>query len=114
MIAVMLMANLFITPLFMAANGMTTTTVREMIPTLLFPFNLLKAITNVGLVLLFYKPVSRALRHAGFLPKKTVGTEMRGERSKTRLVSLIVSLVAIVLIVASLVLIFTVFDGKIS
>ena len=112
MVAVMLTANLFITPLFMAANGMTTTTVREMIPTLLLPFNLLKAITNVGFVLLLYKPTSRALRRAGFLPRATVQAEAKPARARKRLVSIIVSIVAVLLIAASMVLIFTVFKGK--
>ncbi len=114
MIAVMLTANLFITPLFMAANGMTTSTVREMIPTLLFPFNLLKAITNVGIVLLLYKPTSRALRRTGFLPRRAAASAqgpVQPQHAKKHLVSIIVSLVAVLLIVASMVLIFTVFDG---
>ena len=114
MVAVMLTANLFITPLFMAANGMTTSTVREMIPTLLFPFNLLKAITNVGAVLLLYKPTSRGLRRAGFLPRRKADVETQEEKPKKRTISVIVSAVAILLIAASMVLIFTVFEGKIS
>jgi len=114
MIAVMLTANLFITPLFMAANGMTTSTVREMIPTLLFPFNLLKAITNVGVVLLLYKPTSRGLRRAGFLPRRATSVDSGTAPPKKHLVSIIVSVVAVLLIVASMILIFTVFDGKIS
>lgn len=111
MIAVMLTANLFITPLFMAANGMTTTTVREMIPTLLFPFNLLKAITNVGIVLLLYKPTSRALRRTGFLPYRRSGAAAQAKPAGKMLVSVIVSTVAVLLIVISMVLIFTVFQG---
>ena len=109
MIAVMLTANLFITPLFMAANGMTTSTVREMIPTLLFPFNLLKAIVNVGVVLLLYKPTSRALRRTGFLPRQTGAAQ--GEKPRNRRVSLVVTAAAVVLIAVSMVLIFAVFKG---
>ena len=112
MIAVMLTANLFITPLFMAANGMTTTTVREMIPTLLFPFNLLKAITNVGIVLLLYKPTSRALRRTGFLPYRKSGAAAQAKPAGKMLVSVIVSTVAVLLIVISMVLLFTVFQGS--
>ena len=114
MVAVMLTANLFITPLFMAANGMTTATIREMIPTLLLPFNLLKATVNVGVVLLLYKPTSRALRRTGFLPRRENSVEAGTSTAKKRLVSVIVSLVAILLIAAAMILIFTVFEGKFS
>ena len=111
MIAVMLAANLFVTPYYM---GVTAEAVREMIPTLLFPFNLLKAIANVGVVLLLYKPVSRALRKGGFLPRRVVKEEKGNEalaKSKSRFTTVIVAVVALLLIAASMVLIFTVFDG---
>ena len=42
---VMMLANLVVTPYFM---GVDVATVRGMIPKLLLPFNLLKAIVNVG------------------------------------------------------------------
>lgn len=119
MVAVMLLANLFITPLFMAANGMTTASVREMIPTLLFPFNALKATVNVGIVLLLYKTVSRVLRKAGFLPRGAMpikATEGAGEtytqKSGKYLTTLLVTVVATLLVSVSLVLIFTVLGGK--
>ncbi len=66
MIAVMMLLNLIVTPLFMANT--TTGDVARMIPTLLFPFNLTKGIFNAALVLLLYKPVSRALKAAGLMP----------------------------------------------
>ena len=111
MIAVMLVANLVVTPYYM---GVTAEAVREMIPTLLFPFNLLKAIANVGVVLLLYKPVSRALRKGGFLPRRVVKEEKWNEalaKSKSRFTTVIVAAVAVLLIAVSMVLIFTVFDG---
>lgn len=111
MVAVMLTANLFITPLFMAANGMTTSTVRNMIPTLLLPFNALKAAINVGVVLLLYKSMSRALRRAGFLPRRPAASSAVG---RARTVTVVMISVAVLLIAASTVLIFTVFDGSFS
>lgn len=66
MTGVMLLANLWITPYYM---GVTTAAVVTMIPTLLLPFNLVKAVLNAGIVLLLYKQLSKALRHAGFLPR---------------------------------------------
>ena len=54
MTAVMLAANLIITPGF---KGVPVEAVIAMIPTLLLPFNLLKGILNAALVMLLYKPV---------------------------------------------------------
>jgi len=66
MTAVMMLLNLVITPLYMANT--TAGDVAKMIPTLLLPFNLTKAVFNAALVLLLYKPVSRALKAAGLMP----------------------------------------------
>ncbi len=63
MTAVMLAANLIITPFYM---GVTVDAVAGMIPTLLLPFNLTKAIFNASLVFILYKPISSALARAGF------------------------------------------------
>lgn len=60
---VMIFANYFITPFYM---GVSRSAVVEMLPTLLFPFNLTKAALNAGVVLILYKPISVALKHAGF------------------------------------------------
>lgn len=110
MVAVMLLANLFITPYYM---GVTVDAVRGMIPTLLFPFNLLKAIINAGVVLLLYKSMSRALRKAGFLPHHgdTASLNAAIAKPKSRLTTLLISVIAFLLIAGSMVLIFTVFDG---
>ncbi len=66
MTAVMMVLNLIVTPLYM--TNTTAGDVAKMIPTLLLPFNLTKAIFNAALVLLLYKPVSRALRAAKLMP----------------------------------------------
>lgn len=61
MTVVMLLCNLLLTPIYM------NTTVAEVItyiPTLLLPFNFLKALLNAGLVLVLYKPISLALKRA--------------------------------------------------
>ena len=71
MTGAMMLLNLWITPLY---TGTDVATVRGMIPTLLFPFNLAKALLNAALVLVLYKPVSTALVRAGFLKKKETAT----------------------------------------
>ncbi len=65
MTAVMMLLNLLVTPLYM---GVSTEDVAAMIPMLLLPFNLAKALTNAALVIILYKSVSRALRATKLLP----------------------------------------------
>lgn len=118
MTGVMLLANLFITPYYM---GATVADVKAMIPTLLLPFNAIKAVLNVGLVLLLYKHIGNALRKAGFLPRKapslaltendgTVAAQTSQRPAFWRTV--IVTASAAVLIAVSLVIIFVVLGGK--
>ena len=110
---IMMLANLVVTPYFM---GVDVATVRGMIPTLLLPFNLLKAIVNVGVVLLLYKHLSTALRKAGFLPRKTFSQSQQGavavKPSRLRIIA--VSVAAVVLITGSLLIIFLVLGGNIN
>ena len=113
MTGVMLLANLFITPHYM---GATVEEVKAMIPTLLLPFNAIKAVLNVGLVLLLYKHIGNALRKAGFLPCKTVQLEgvtvTQTPQKSTFWRTVIVTVVAAVLIAASLIVIFVILGGK--
>ena len=117
MVAVMMLANLFITPYYM---GVTADAVRGMIPTLLLPFNAIKAVLNVGFVLLFYKSLSRALRKTGFLPRSQSSQQeaAAGEaltapaKSKRFVTTVVITAVAVLLIAAAMVLIFTVLGGK--
>lgn len=118
MVAVMLLANLFITPYYM---GVTADAVRDMIPTLLLPFNAVKAVLNVGFVLLFYKSLSRALRKTGFLPRgksatgeveHTNGTVGAVTGTRRHMTTIAITAVAVLLIAAAMVLIFTVLGGK--
>ena len=103
MTAVMLGLNLLITPLFMHT---TTETVVAMIPTLLLPFNLIKAMLNASLVLVLYKPIATALRRTqlvqGALPSSSY--RMNGR-------SIAVLVAGVLLIAASVVLFLTVLGG---
>ena len=63
--AVMMLANLFITPVFM---GAPRSAVVAMLPTLLLPFNLTKASLSAAITLVIYKPLSTALKKAKLLP----------------------------------------------
>ena len=66
MIAVMLLWNWLITPLYM---GVTRETVEGMLLPAFLPFNALKAGLNSALVLGLYKPLTSALRKTRLLPE---------------------------------------------
>lgn len=94
--AVMMLANLFITPVFM---GAPRSAVIAMLPTLLLPFNLTKASLSAAVTLIIYKPLSTALKRTNLLPH----TDGQDYRFNTRSVILTVC-AAIVIIIAILVL----------
>lgn len=68
--AVMLLLNLLVTPIYTHAP---LETILDLLPKLLFPFNLTKALLNASLVMLFYKPLSTALKKAHVLPHEAGG-----------------------------------------
>ena len=71
MVAVMLLWNYLITPLYMTGAGgelVTRAQVAAMLPTLFLPFNLAKGGMNMAATLLLYKPVVTALRKSGLVP----------------------------------------------
>ena len=111
MTGMMMLGNLLITPYFM---GVDVSTVRGMIPTLLLPFNFLKAVVNVGVVLLLYKHLSTALRKAGFLPRRSAAVQGGAVAKPSRLRIIAVSAAAVVLITGSLLVIFLVLGGNIG
>lgn len=107
MCGVMLVANMMVTPYYM---GVPTAVVRELIPTLLMPFNLTKGIFNAAVVMLLYKPFSSALKASGILrsgapAEKTAG----GLSAKTRVIVVIVSAAVIA---ASLAVLFVKLGGE--
>lgn len=74
MTAIMLLWNYLITPYYMGGDiAEARQTVVGMMVTLLLPFNLLKAVGNMALVMLLYKPVVTAVRKAGLLPPSEGG-----------------------------------------
>ncbi len=67
--AVMLLANMFITPLYFSLPVMDSY-VMSMIPTLLLPFNLAKALMNAAIAMILYKPVLVAMSKTKLLVGK--------------------------------------------
>ena len=111
MTAIMLCMNLLVVPLY--TPGVDTATVAKMLPTLILPFNLTKAVMNAALVLILYKPVSTAIRYARVkLPGKS---GMDGTPHKTDLrTNVLLAVAGLLLIVASLILFFVLLGGEID
>lgn len=84
--SVMMLANLLITPHYM---GVSTGDVINLIPTLLLPFNLAKALLNAGLVLLLYKPTTTALRAVKLIDKKSASSSGKTNVKNTVIVAVI-------------------------
>ena len=110
MTAVMMLANLFVTPYYM---GVEQTAVVGMIPTLLLPFNAIKAILNAALTLCLYKPVTRVLKKSGFTRGGAVETAAQ-EGGAGSLRSILVLVISAAVAIAALLIIFLVLGGKIA
>lgn len=76
-VAVMIPANLIITPIF---NATSTAEVAAMIPTLLLPFNIAKAVTNAAFVFILYTPISTAVKYSGFRDSLSESHTKSGKR----------------------------------
>jgi len=93
--AVMMFANLAITPLFMNAP---LEIVIKMIPTLLLPFNIIKPILNSAVVLMLYKPFSTVLKRTRIVE---YGFSDTRESNTFNRRSIVVTLVSIAVIAIS-------------
>lgn len=102
--AVMMIANLIVTPHFI---GGTAGDVAKLIPTLLLPFNFTKSMLNAGLVLLLYKPVTTALRSIKLIEKSSSHTKNKDIKS-----NVIILISAIVVIVVSFAVFYFVLGAK--
>lgn len=101
--AVMMLANLLVTPHYI---GGTAADVAAMIPKVLLPFNLVKAVLNAAIVLLLYKPLSKILKRIGFLSSTPRVAHEEGEAEQRQVRSGVVTAIATVIILASLAIIF--------
>lgn len=111
-VAVMLVANLFVTPYYM---GVTQEAVIELIPKVIFPFNLVKSILNASITMLIYKPVSKVLKKMGVSKNNSVSVNSDGSvltQNKTR--SLAVALVSAVVMILAFLVLFFVLGGKLA
>ena len=110
MTAVMMVANLYVTPYYM---GVPRTMVVDLIPKLLLPFNAIKSILNAALTLCLYKPMTSILKKNGFGKTKTTeNSEKSAENTKLR--SILVWIIGGSIAVAALAVIFFVLGGHIK
>ena len=107
--SVMMLANLFITPFYMGAKQ---SDVIAMIPTLLLPFNLTKSVLNAAVVLLLYKPLTRALIRARLMPREDKTPTPRQESTVRVRRSLILSAIAVALIVGCVIVLLVSLKGS--
>lgn len=95
-VAVMMVANLLITPLYMGVN---VEQVKALIPTMLLPFNIAKALMNSALVMIVYKPISKLIRRIGL----AAPSSSKGGKASLRDTIIILS-VAVTLLVSAIVI----------
>lgn len=76
--------NILVTPFYMHCP---TKVVLAMIPTLLLPFNLIKAVMNAGLVFMLYKPLTAALRSAGLMPSANKDFDINKKSAAVMIIS---------------------------
>ncbi|MBE6535241.1 MAG: ECF transporter S component [Ruminococcaceae bacterium] len=112
--AVMMLLNLIITPIY---TGQPSSVIATMIPTLLFPFNLTKSVLNMALVLILYKPVSRAMkaakviRVAGLEATEAVDDHAQSSKKSSVLTSVLVLGLGLVLVAISVTVFIVVLGG---
>jgi len=102
MTAVMLLANLFVTPYYM---GVTRSDVVEILPILILPFNLCKGIINAAITMIIYKPITMALKKS----KLIVSSNNAKINVKTTAILIVFSIIIVVL---SVLVILLVLNGK--
>lgn len=111
--AMMLILNLLITPIY---TGSSTAAIAGMIPTILFPFNLTKSVLNASLVLVLYKPISRAMKATGIVKiaerKKVELT--REEKKRKRILNFVVFGIGALLVAASILVFVFILGGNIK
>lgn len=105
MLAIMLLWNYIITPLY---TGLPREAVLGLFLPLLIPFNLLKAALNSALILFLYKAVVTALRKSKLIPTRE-SNDSENKKSNTVLIVCISALLAV-----TFVLVMLIFAGIIS
>ena len=109
-VAVMMVANLYITPYYM---GVTQEAVISLIPTMLLPFNAVKAVLNASLTLCLYKPVTTVLKKTGF-GRRHSAEQIENVKNGNPMYSILVWIIGGAIAIAALCVIFFVLGGRIA
>lgn len=104
--AVMMVANILITPLYIPT--VDSKAVIAMIPTLLLPFNFCKALINASATVAIYKPVRKMLKRARVVAFEDSATASKPYKS------LVIFAIAIIIIIITVSLLLSVMGGKVS
>lgn len=102
MIAIMLLWNYIMTPIYM---GVPREAVLAMFPTVLIPFNAIKAGLNSALVLFLYKGAVTALRKSGLV------AERKSSDNENKRMNTVIIAVVSALLVATMLLVLLIFAG---
>ena len=116
MTAVMIAANLLITPYYM---GVSIAEVGALIPRLLLPFNAIKAVLNASLTLCLYKPITSVLKYTNLKREAAENSTNNDENilkndTKTRMRTALVWIIGGAVAIASLCVIFFVLGGTVT
>ena len=110
--AVMMIANLLITPYY---THMPTAAVAALIPKLLLPFNLTKAILNAALTMMLYKPLTNILKKTRlYVAPKEKENNTQQDKKKTKIRSILIFAISFVIVVVAIGVIIIVWNGEIS
>lgn len=101
MVAIMLLWNYIITPIY---QGIPREAVLDLFPTVLIPFNAIKAGLNSALVLFLYKGVVTALRKSRLVP------ERESADGNNKVMNTVILLSISALIVATMILVLLIFS----
>lgn len=97
MVAVMLLWNYLITPIYMGYSREAV--VKLLLPAFL-PFNLIKGGLNTAITLLLYKPIENALRNVNLIPNKTTTSPKPKKNIGVLLVALFIFATCILLLLS--------------
>lgn len=110
--AVMMLANLLITPYY---THMPTAAVAALIPKLLLPFNFTKAVMNAALTMMLYKPLTNILKKTRLYVAPAVSeNKSEQDKKKSRLRSALIFAISLAIVVAAICVIIVVWNGEIS
>ncbi len=102
---IMCLANILITPYYM---GVTGREVVALIPTLLLPFNLCKALINAAATLIIYKPIRQILKRSGIQQSATTTNNKNLSRS------IVMCVIALIIIVITTIFLMLKLGGQIE